>query len=108
MASLKALKNRGMMSLTGIGPIGKEASIDANRFLTEAVMRNQLILGSVNAAKRDFEDAVEHLVWAHERFPEQLKGLITGRNAVKDMKEACADVIDKKRNPGGIKTVIEF
>ena len=49
----KALSPRGALALTGIAFGGKEATVDANRFMTEMVVRNRLVVGSVNAAMRD-------------------------------------------------------
>lgn len=96
----KALAPRGALALTGIAHGGKPASVDTNRFMTETVLKNQLILGSVNAAMRDFRDAISHLEWAHAHHPEQIRRLITGRFPARDFAGAYGSK--------GIKTVIEF
>jgi threonine dehydrogenase-like Zn-dependent dehydrogenase len=96
----KALAPRGALALTGIKLEGKPASVDADRFMTETVMRNQLVLGSVNAAMRDFRDAIAHLEWANANFPEQIRRLITGRFPARDFAGAYTS--------DGIKNVIEF
>jgi threonine dehydrogenase-like Zn-dependent dehydrogenase len=104
----KALAPRGAIALTGISQERDETPVDANRFMTEAVMENHLLLGSVNASMDDFRDAVSDLEWAHRNRPEHARGLVTGRYAARDFAEAYRDVLDKKRKPNAIKTVIEF
>jgi threonine dehydrogenase-like Zn-dependent dehydrogenase len=104
----KALAPRGALALTGISTEHKETPVDANRFLTETVLDNRLVLGSVNASMRDFGDAISHLEWAHEHHPDEIRQLITGRYPAHDFAEAYADVLDKERKPDAIKTVIEF
>jgi threonine dehydrogenase-like Zn-dependent dehydrogenase len=105
---VKALAPRGALALTGISPEYEKTPVDANRFLTETVMDNRLVLGSVNAAMSDFRDAITHLGWAHENHPDQIRQLLTGRYPARDFAEAYADVVDRKRKPNAIKTVIEF
>lgn len=105
----KALEARGVLALTGIsGEHDKKDPIDANLFMTEAVMRNKLIFGSVNAAMRDFEDAVSHLEWADAHHSDKIRRLITGRYPVAEFAEAYKDELDRSRAPNGIKTVIDF
>lgn len=104
----KALAPRGALALTGIAPERKSTPIEANRFLTETVLDNRLVIGSVNAAMRDFHDAISHLEWANRTHPDHIRRLITGRYPVSNFAEAYADVLVKRRRPNGIKTVIEF
>jgi len=67
----------------------------------QLVLRNNLILGSVNAQRRHFELAVEHLKTAERRWPHQVARLITHRCAL----DAIHEVL--YRPPEHIKTVVE-
>ena len=104
----KALAPRGAIALTGIAPDYKKTPASVNQFLTETVVDNRLVLGSVNATMRDFRDAIEHLEWAHDNHLEHIGGLITDRYPVAQFADAYADVLDRTRKPDAIKTVLEF
>ena len=47
--------------------------------MRNAVLKNQVILGTVNAGKEGFADAIRTLGAAAQRWPDALRSLITGR-----------------------------
>jgi hypothetical protein len=66
------------------------------------VLKNQVLLGTVNAGPDAFAAAVQHLGEFHRRWPEATQTLIAGRHPP----EQAAQLIFGR--PGGIKTVISF
>ena len=67
------------------------------------VIRNHLHLGSVNAARRDIDDALQRLEQFQGSHPSPLKSLITKRVAPND---SLGDFV--KREPQGIKVVLDY
>jgi threonine dehydrogenase-like Zn-dependent dehydrogenase len=98
---LAVLGTNGLFILTGVpgkhGPVG----IDTDRIMRNLVLKNQCVLGTVNAGKDAFEYAVEDLTSFHATWPDAVKNLITGRFPL----ERFAEPI---HNPTGIKNVIEI
>jgi hypothetical protein len=64
------------------------------------VLKNQAVVGTVNADRRAFEDAISDLGVFMKRWPDALKSLITGRYSLENYKELLLG--DKS----GIKNVI--
>ena len=64
------------------------------------VLKNQAVVGTVNADKKAFEDAISDLGIFMDRWPTALKSLITGRYTLESYKELLLG--DKS----GIKNVI--
>ncbi len=64
-------------------------------------MKNQCVLGTVNAGKDAFQKAVDDLTWFHATWPEAVKNLITGRFPL----EKFAEPIQTQT---GIKNIIEI
>jgi glucose 1-dehydrogenase len=73
------------------------------RLMREGLLRNHLHLGCVNAAPRDFRDALCHLGALAKDFPRELSALITARVA---LAEALWHY--EHRAPQGIKTVVTY
>ena len=65
------------------------------------VLKNQVVLGTVNAGRDAFEAAIRDLGEFMSRWPEATRALITGRFAM----ESCADLLSGK--VGGIKSVVK-
>jgi threonine dehydrogenase-like Zn-dependent dehydrogenase len=88
-----------IVCLTGVSPRGRTISVDAGAMNNELVLENDVVLGSVNANRRHFQDAAEALARADRAW---LDGLITRRVPLHRWDEALA------RRPEDVKTVIEF
>jgi hypothetical protein len=78
-------------------------TLNMAQLLRDAVVRNHVHVGSVNAASRDFESALELLNWWRERNARALGSLITARV---NQQEALWHL--EHRAPQGIKTVVEY
>jgi len=64
------------------------------------IMRNQVIVGTVNAGPDAFEAAIRDLAVFQRRWGQALDSMITGRYGIEDFQEAIEG--------GGIKNVIEM
>ncbi len=79
-ATLGVLGTNGVCVLTGVpGRAPAPRTIDTDGLMRRMVLQNQVLLGSVNASRADFEAAIADLVRFRERWPRALAGLITGR-----------------------------
>ena len=97
---LRVLGMNGVYVFTGI-PAPKPASpIEADAIMRNLVLKNQVAVGSVNADKQAFQDAISDLGIFMERWPTALKALITGRYTLENYHEL---LIGEK---SGIKNVI--
>lgn len=88
-----------VVCLTGVSPRGRTITVDVGAVNDELVLENDIVLGSVNANHRHFTDAARALAAADRDW---LEGLITRRVPLERWREAL------KREPGDIKTIIDF
>jgi len=65
------------------------------------VLKNQAVIGSVNAGKIAFEEAIRDLAAFNQKWPDAVKGLITGHYPIDRFGEPIA-------GHSGIKNVIEI
>lgn len=97
---LKVLGTNGIFILTGVpgrhGPI----QFDTDTIMRNLVLKNQCVLGTVNAGKDAFEQAVTDLAAFYSRWPDAVKGLITGRFPLEQFDQPI-------HNQTGIKNVIQ-
>jgi threonine dehydrogenase-like Zn-dependent dehydrogenase len=98
--SLGALGPNGVLILTGVPGDGDFLKFDAGRFVREVVLKNQIILGTVNAGRASFTGAIGSLREMDRRWPRALRELITGRYPL----ESFADLLLSK--PSGIKNIL--
>jgi threonine dehydrogenase-like Zn-dependent dehydrogenase len=97
---LQVLAINGIFIFTGIP--GPQPPINAplDKIMRELVLKNQAVLGTVNADLRHFQGAVDDLRRFQQRWPEQVRAMITSRHRMESYREVlCGD-------PGGIKNVI--
>ena len=95
---LVCLGANGIFVFTGVPSSGYPPALDIHRLLLHMVVRNQIIVGTVNAGPDAFEAAVRDLSAFNVRWPTPLASMITSRYPI----EAFRDAIDD----GGIKNVI--
>ncbi|HEV3027677.1 MAG TPA: glucose 1-dehydrogenase [Planctomycetota bacterium] len=100
LESLGALAANGVLILTGVPGAGDFLNFDAGRFVREVVLRNQLIVGTVNAGRVSFTGAIASLRQMNQRWPQALRDLITSRSPL----ESFGDLLLAK--PAGIKNVL--
>jgi threonine dehydrogenase-like Zn-dependent dehydrogenase len=89
----------GVMCLTGIASSDRKVPLDASLLNKDMVLNNTVVFGSVNAARRHYEQAAEALANAD---PAWLERLITRRVPLERWSEAL------ERQPDDVKTVIAF
>jgi threonine dehydrogenase-like Zn-dependent dehydrogenase len=76
---LEALALNGIYVLTGIPGGDRPLQIPGAELIRQLVLENQVMLGSVNAARGHFQMAADDLAQAHLRWGAQIVGLITHR-----------------------------
>ena len=92
----------GNFVLTGVPGLQAFVETDPARTMRDLVLKNQVLLGTVNAGPDDFASALRNLDTFRQRWPEAVQTLIAGRYPP----ERAADLILGR--PKGIKTVISF
>jgi threonine dehydrogenase-like Zn-dependent dehydrogenase len=94
------LGTNGVFIFTGVpgrkGPI----SVDTDKIMRDAVLKNQLIFGTVNASTESFADAIADMGSFVEKWPTAIRSLITKRWPLDQAAEPLAG------KSGGIKNVI--
>jgi threonine dehydrogenase-like Zn-dependent dehydrogenase len=103
LAAAAALRSCGVMVWLGSSRVPQARSHNVERLMRDGLLRNQLFIGSVNAAPRDFHDALSHLQYWKDRDATALRSLITAR-----VRQDEALWHYEHRQPQGIKTVVEF
>jgi threonine dehydrogenase-like Zn-dependent dehydrogenase len=98
---LAVLGTNGLFILTGVPGKHGPVSIDTDRIMRNLVLKNQCVLGTVNAGKDAFENAVKDLTLFHAHWPDAVKNLITGRFP---LEQFAAPI----QNPAGIKNIVEI
>ena len=91
----------GVFVFTGIPAPKPPIEIDADLLMRNLVLKNQVVLGTVNADKTAFQNAIKDLAIFKKRWPAELASLITGRYTLDNYKELLLGE-DKK----GIKNII--
>jgi threonine dehydrogenase-like Zn-dependent dehydrogenase len=100
---MDALAVNGMYVLTGIPGGDRPLQIPGGELIRQLVLENQVMLGSVNAARGHFRMAADDLSQAHLRWGAQIAGLITNRYSW----DQFAGLMDQHQ-PKAIKEVIEW
>jgi threonine dehydrogenase-like Zn-dependent dehydrogenase len=77
--TLEHLGPNGVFVFTGVPGRKHRVDIAGDAIMRGLVLRNQTVLGTVNAGRRDFEAAIRDLGRIRERWPGTLEALITGR-----------------------------
>ena len=96
---LSALSVNGIFMFTGVPGLRGPIEIDAEGIMRNLVLKNQVLLGTVNAGRDSFEEGVRDLGSFMQRFPAAVRALITARVTLQGARDA---VLAR----GGIKSVI--
>jgi threonine dehydrogenase-like Zn-dependent dehydrogenase len=99
---LMVLGINGIYVLTGVPGLQAFIEADPARLMREMVLKNQVLLGTVNAGPEAFASALRNLDVFSRRWPEAVRTLIAGRYPP----EQAFDLILGR--PTGIKSVITF
>jgi threonine dehydrogenase-like Zn-dependent dehydrogenase len=100
---LDVLATNGVYALTGIPSGDRPLNLDASALMRRLVLRNQLVVGSVNASRDHFDVAVHDLAAAERRWPGQAARLITHRYPYTDFSAAL-----QHHGADEIKVVLEW
>ena len=99
---LRVLGINGIYVLTGVPGVQAFIEADPARLMRDMVLKNQVLLGTVNAGPVDFASALRNLGVFSRRWPAATRTLIAGRYPP----EQALDLILGR--PTGIKSVISF
>jgi len=99
---LQVLGTNGIFVFTGIPAPETRLEIESDILMRRIVLENLAIVGTVNADRQAFEDAIADLAEFKKRWPETIKGVISGRFSVDDHEKL---LVGKSQ---GIKNVIAF
>jgi glucose 1-dehydrogenase len=97
---LHALGTNGIFILTGIPGEGSLVASDHAMLMREMVLRNQVLLGTVNAGAEAFAAALEELARFAARLPGVAESLLAGRFAPEDV----ASLVTQRQL--GVKSVV--
>jgi threonine dehydrogenase-like Zn-dependent dehydrogenase len=100
--AMRVLGTNGIFAFTGVpgrrGPI----AVDTDLLMRNLVLKNQVVLGTVNASRDVFEAAIADLAAFTGRWPDAVRSLITGRFPVGQYRELLLG------RQTGIKNVLTF
>jgi hypothetical protein len=99
---LRVLGTNGIFIMTGVPGQKGPAPIDTDGLMRNLVLKNQIVLGTVNAGKDAFAEAIQDLGVFQSRWPKAVESLITGRFPVEAHRELLLGT------PSGVKNVITF
>ncbi len=102
LEALKILGTNGLFVLTGVPGLQAFVQADPARLMRDMVLRNQVLLGTVNAGTDAFAAALRDLDLFRRRWPAVVATLIAGRYPP----EQAPDLILGRQ--AGIKSVIAF
>ena len=85
---LDALAINGIYVVTGIPGGERPITIDAANILKQMVLKNQILLGSVNASIHHYETAVNDLQACLQQWPDAIKAVITEKIPFQKFQEA--------------------
>jgi glucose 1-dehydrogenase len=99
---MQYLGTNGIFIFTGVpgrkGPI----EVDTDLIMRDLVLKNQVVFGTVNAGRDSFENSIRDLGTFKKRWPQAVRGLISGRFPMDGYKDLLLG------RPGGIKNVIQL
>jgi len=102
LQALQVLGTNGIFVLTGVPGLQAFIQADPARLMRDMVLKNQVLLGTVNAGAEAFASALRNLDLFQRRWPEAVRTLIAGRYPP----EQATELIPGR--PTGIKTLIAF
>jgi glucose 1-dehydrogenase len=100
---MEVLAVNGAACLLSVTPGDRDAEIPSDRLNRKMVLGNRLVMGSVNAHRRDFEQGLEDMRAIRARYPGALERFITHRRPLEEFAEALHE-----EDPAELKTVLEL
>jgi len=99
---MKRLGTNAIFVFTGVPGRKAPIQVDTDLLMRNLVLRNQVVFGTVNAGRQAFEEAIRDVGVFLDRWPDAVRGLITGRHSL----DAYAGLLTGPAE--GIKNVISF
>jgi glucose 1-dehydrogenase len=99
---LQVLGPNGVFIFTGVPGKKEPLELDGAALLKQLVLKNQLVLGTVNASEGDFQAALEDLARFQERWPGALKAILSAYHPPEEFQKVVTG------KSGGIKHIIRF
>lgn len=96
------LGRNGIYIMTGVPGRKGPVKINADKIMKDMVLKNQLLVGTVNAGSQAYEAAIQTLAEIYRRWPHAVKGIITNFILPGEVDEALRG--EKK----GVKHVVRF
>ncbi len=96
-----SLASCGILVWLGSSRVPRARELNMELVMRHAIIRNHLHLGSVNAARRDFEDALRTLAWWNHHAPRTITRIFTSH-----VRPSDALWHYTHREPNGIKCVV--
>jgi threonine dehydrogenase-like Zn-dependent dehydrogenase len=103
ISAAEAVRGCGIIVWLGSARHPQPGEYNLGQLMRTCYIRNQIILGSVNAAPRDFASALAHLRHFHRQMPRALAQLITAR-----VQPRASLPHFTQRPPQSIKTVLMY
>src|ERR1043165_7258207 len=91
---LRVLGQNGIFIFTGIPAPGKIISVAGNDIMRNIVLKNQAVVGTVNADRSAFQNAIRDLGIFIQRWPEATKSLIIGPCRVLELQSKNSVSVD--------------
>jgi threonine dehydrogenase-like Zn-dependent dehydrogenase len=98
---LRQVGPNAVFVFTGVPGLRGPSTVDTDSIMRNMVLKNQVLLGTVNAGRDAFEGAIRDLSAFQVRWPNVVRRLITGRFHVDEYELPL-------RSTEGIKNVIRF
>lgn len=98
---IRVLGMNGLFVFTGIPGHHAPFPIDSDTIMRNITLKNQAAIGTVNAGKTAFEEAIRNLTDFNQKWPAALRGLITGRFPIERFEEPINSHV-------GIKNIIQI
>ena len=100
---IDALAINGVYVATGIPAGARPQSVKAGSLMQQLVLKNQLILGSVNASMEHFKIAVADLEASMQQWPDAIQSIITSKIPFTQFEKAL-----HQHSPNDIKVVVDW
>lgn len=100
--AIMALSPNSILVFTGVPGVGAHKELDTDTLMRNMVLKNQVILGTVNADAAAYASAIRHIGTFVERWPKVVDTVITGRYPLDAYRDLLVGQI------GGIKNVLSF
>lgn len=97
------LGQNGIYIFTGIPAPGKSIAVMGDQLMRNIVLKNQAVVGTVNADRGAFANAIKDLAYFKAHWPEALGQIITSRKPIEDYRDLLVG-----EEKGGIKNVISL